>query len=167
MEFKQFDEKELVPDMENIIKQTNYLSNTIDDFRNFIQNSYDKGEICVSEIIKKHKPKAIFLENVKGLRNHDKGKTLTTILNVLREDLGYFVPEPQIVNAKDFGVPQNRERIYIVGFHPSTGINEFIYPKPIDKKVTFADVKEEQVPPTKYYLSTQYIQTLENHKARH
>ena len=53
MEFKQFDEKELVPDMENIIKQTNYLSNTIDDFRNFIQNSNDKGEICVSEIIKK------------------------------------------------------------------------------------------------------------------
>ncbi|MBS1571894.1 MAG: DNA cytosine methyltransferase [Bacteroidetes bacterium] len=78
----------------------------------------------VAEIIKRKQPKAIFLENVKGLRNHDKGKTLTTILNVLREDLGYFVPEPQIVNAKDFGVPQNRERIYIVGFHPSTGIKE-------------------------------------------
>jgi PAS domain S-box-containing protein len=53
MEFNQFDEKELIPDMENIIKQTNYLSNTIDDFRNFIQNSNDKGEILVSNIIKK------------------------------------------------------------------------------------------------------------------
>ena len=53
MEFKQFDEKELIPNMENIIKQTNYLSNTIDDFRNFIQNSNDKGEIQVSNIIKK------------------------------------------------------------------------------------------------------------------
>ena len=121
----------------------------------------------VAEIIKRKQPKAIFLENVKGLRNHDKGKTLTTILNVLRNDLGYFVPEPQIVNAKDFGVPQNRERIYIVGFHPSTGINEFTYPKPLDKKVTFADIKEKKVPATKYYLSTQYISTLENHKARH
>lgn len=70
----------------------------------------------VAEIIKKHKPKAFFLENVKGLTNHDKGKTLSTILNVLRNDLGYFVPEPQIMNAKDFGVPQNRERIFIVGF---------------------------------------------------
>lgn len=70
----------------------------------------------VAEIIKKHKPKAIFLENVKGLRSHDKGQTLATILNVLRNDLGYFVPEPQIINAKEFGVPQNRERIYIVGF---------------------------------------------------
>lgn len=121
----------------------------------------------VAEIIKRKQPKAVFLENVKGLRNHNGGKTLATILNVLRNDLGYFVPEPEIVNAKDFGVPQNRERIYIVGFHSSTGINEFNYPKPLNKKVTFADIKEKEVPATKYYLSTQYLQTLENHKARH
>lgn len=121
----------------------------------------------VAEIIKRKQPKAIFLENVKGLRNHNGGKTLATILNVLRNDLGYFVPEPQIVNAKDFGVPQNRERIYIVGFHKDTGINEFNYPKPLNKKVTFADIKEKEVPATKYFLSTQYVQTLENHKARH
>ncbi len=121
----------------------------------------------VAEIIKRKQPKAIFLENVKGLRNHNGGKTLETILNVLRNDLGYFVPEPQIINAKDFGVPQNRERIYIAGFHPSTGITEFSYPKPSNKKVQFADVKEKKVPATKYFLSTQYVQTLENHKARH
>jgi DNA (cytosine-5)-methyltransferase 1 len=121
----------------------------------------------VAEIIKRKQPKAIFLENVKGLRNHNSGKTLATILNVLRNDLGYFVPEPQIVNAKDFGVPQNRERIYIVGFHSSTNVTEFNYPKPLDKKVTFGSVKEKEVPPTKYFLSTQYVQTLVNHKARH
>ena len=121
----------------------------------------------VAEIIKRKQPKAIFLENVKGLRNHDRGKTLATILNVLRVDLGYFVPEPEIINAKDFGVPQNRERIFIVGFHPSTGVNTFNYPEPVDSNVTFADVKEEKVPATKYYLSTQYLSTLENHKARH
>lgn len=121
----------------------------------------------VAEIIKRKQPKTIFLENVKGLRNHNGGKTLATILNVLRNDLGYFVPEPQIVNAKDFGVPQNRERIYIVGFHPSTNVTEFNYPKPLDKKVTFADIKEKEVPATKYFLSTQYVETLKNHKARH
>lgn len=121
----------------------------------------------VAEIIKRKQPNAIFLENVKGLRNHNGGKTLATILNVLRNDLGYFVPEPQIINAKDFGVPQNRERIYIVGFHKDTGINEFNYPKPLHKKVTFADIKEKEVPATKYFLSTQYVQTLQNHKARH
>jgi len=121
----------------------------------------------VAEIIKRKQPKAIFLENVKGLRNHNGGKTLATILNVLRKDLGYFVPEPQIINAKDFGVPQNRERIYIVGFHPSTNVTEFSYPKPLDIKITFADIKEKKVPATKYFLSTQYVQTLVNHKARH
>jgi DNA (cytosine-5)-methyltransferase 1 len=121
----------------------------------------------VAEIIKKHKPKAIFLENVKGLRSHDKGQTLATILNVLRNDLGYYVPEPQIINAKEFGVPQNRERIYIVGFRNDTGITEFEYPKSTNKKVKFADIKEKKVVPTKYYLSTQYVQTLVNHKARH
>ena len=121
----------------------------------------------VAEIIKRKQPKAFFLENVKGLRSHDKGKTLETILNVLRNDLGYFVPDPQIVNAKDFGVPQNRERIYIVGFHPSLNIENFNYPKPTNKNSTFADVKEENIVETKYYLSTQYLQTLINHKARH
>lgn len=121
----------------------------------------------VAEIIRRKQPKAFFLENVKGLKNHDKGRTLQTILNVLRNDLGYFIPEPQVINAKDFGVPQNRERIYIVGFNPSTNVTEFSYPKPLDKKVTFADIKEKKVPPTKFYLSTQYLQTLYNHKLRH
>lgn len=121
----------------------------------------------VAEIIRTHQPKAFFLENVKGLQNHDKGKTLATIINVLRNDLGYFVPDPQIINAKDFGVPQNRERIYIVGFHSDTGINAFSYPKPTAIKTTIADIIEKTVPPTKYYLSTQYLQTLVNHKKRH
>lgn len=121
----------------------------------------------VAEIIKRKKPKAIFLENVKGLRNHDKGKTLETILNVLRNDLNYYVPEPKIINAKDFGVPQNRERIYIIGFSKESGITEFNYPKPKNKKVAFSQIKEKYVPATKYFLSTQYVQTLINHKARH
>lgn len=121
----------------------------------------------VAEIIKSKKPKAIFLENVKGLRNHDKGKTLATILNVLREDLDYFVPEPQIINAKNFGVPQNRERIFIVGFRKDLGITEFKYPEPIDDNPALEDVLEENVVSTKYYLSTTYLNTLKNHKARH
>ncbi len=121
----------------------------------------------VAEIIKRKQPKAVFLENVKGLTNHNGGKTLATILNVLRNDLNYFVPEPRIINAKDFGVPQNRERIYIVGFRKDLGITEFNYPAPIGKSVCFASVKEETVVETKYYLSTQYIETLRKHKARH
>jgi DNA (cytosine-5)-methyltransferase 1 len=121
----------------------------------------------VAEIIRRKKPKAIFLENVKGLRNHDKGKTLNTILNVLRNDLGYFVPEPQILNAKDFGVPQNRERIFIVGFRGDLGIDEFDYPQPLNETAVFEDIKEEKEVSVKYYLSNTYLNTLIKHKKRH
>jgi len=121
----------------------------------------------VAKIIKDKKPKAFFLENVKGLVNHDRGKTLSTILNVLRNDLNYFVPEPQIINAKDFGVPQNRERIYIVGFRKNLKINNFEYPETAGIKTTFKDIKEKEVVSAKYYLSTQYLETLRKHKQRH
>lgn len=121
----------------------------------------------VAEIIRRKQPKAFFLENVKGLLIHDKGKTIQTILKVLREDLNYFVPDPQIVNAMNFGVPQHRERIYIVGFRKDQNVNEFTYPIPTDKTKTFADIKEEKVVSSKYYLSTQYVKTLVAHKERH
>lgn len=121
----------------------------------------------VAEIIRRKRPKAFFLENVKGLLIHDKGKTIQTILKVLREDLDYYVPDPQIVNAMDFGVPQHRERVYIVGFRKDQNVNEFTYPSPTDKTKTFADIKEEHTVSAKYYLSTQYIKTLVAHKERH
>jgi len=121
----------------------------------------------VAEIIRRKRPRALFLENVKGLVNHDRGKTLKTILNVLRKDLGYTVPEPQIINARDFGVPQNRERVFIVGFRDSSDAKRFSYPKPSDESVTFEEVKEELPVSTKYYLSTQYLKTLREHRRRH
>ena len=121
----------------------------------------------VAEIIKKKQPKAFFLENVKGLRSHDKGKTLKTILTTLRNDLGYSVSEPQIINAKEFGVPHNRERIFIVGFRNDLGIKDFSYPKATDKNKTLEDILEKEEVSVKYYLSTTYVDTLRNHKARH
>ena len=121
----------------------------------------------VAEIIRRKRPKAFFLENVKGLMIHDKGKTLDTILNVLRNDLDYFVPTPEIVNAMNFGVPQHRERIYIVGFRKDMKVKKFEYPKPTDNTKRFIDIREEQEVSPKYYLSTQYQQTLIEHKKRH
>lgn len=67
----------------------------------------------VARAVKQIKPRFVFLENVKGLLNHDKGNTFRTILNTF-DELGYDV-EWRICNSKDFGVPQNRERVYIIG----------------------------------------------------
>ena len=122
----------------------------------------------VARIIKAKQPKAFFLENVKGLTNHRGGKTLATILNVLRNELGYIVPEPQIINAKNFGVPQNRERIFIVGFRSDLGIKEddFLYPEPTDTTKTIKDIMEKKPVSVKYYLSTTYLECLKKHKAR-
>lgn len=126
----------------------------------------------VARIIKEKQPKAFFLENVKGIKSHNKGQTLKEILKVLRgveEDgyLNYYVPDPQIINAKDFGVPQNRERIFIVGFRKDVLKEGFEYPEPLDIKVTVEDILEKEVVSAKYYLSTTYLQTLKDHKARH
>jgi len=121
----------------------------------------------VARIIKEKQPKAIFLENVKGLLNHKRGETLKTILNVLRNDLNYYVPDPKIINAKDFGVPQNRERIFIVGFRKDLKINNFDYPLPFSVKKTIKDIMEEKTVSAKYYISTQYLNSMKNHKKRH
>ena len=72
------------------------------------------------------KPRVIFLENVKGLLNHDKGQFLFDILQELA-DLGYFV-KWKLINAKHYGPPQNRERVYFVGFRNFCEYNNFYFP---------------------------------------
>lgn len=67
----------------------------------------------VARAVKQIKPRFVFLENVKGLLNHDKGNTFRTILNTF-DELGYDV-QWNLLNSKNFGVPQNRERVYIIG----------------------------------------------------
>ncbi len=125
----------------------------------------------IEEILRRHQPKTFFLENVKGLAIHDRGRTLKTILEHL-DDAGYDVVPPQILNAMDFGVPQHRERIYIIGFRKDLGVDvsQFHYPEPItvgENRPKFRDVMEESEVSVKYYLSTAYLETLIKHKARH
>jgi len=80
-------------------------------------------EIC--RIVEAKRPSLLLLENVKGLLNHDKGRTFTVILQTL-DELGYWV-EWQVLNSKHFGVPQNRERVFIIGHLRGTGRRE-IFP---------------------------------------
>lgn len=120
----------------------------------------------LARIVQDHQPKALFLENVKGLAGHDRGRTLKVILQTLEEELGYYV-HYQLINAKDFGVPQNRERVFIVGFRNRTTSERFVFPKPLKKKVTIRNIKETDVVSTKYYLSDRYLETLVRHRDRH
>lgn len=119
----------------------------------------------VARICEYHKPKVIFCENVKGLVNHDKGKTLKIILSTFSQ-IGYKVFW-KVLNSKDFGVPQNRERVYIVAFRNDIAPDNFEFPKPTDTTKTIRDIMETNIPSVKYYLSTTYIDTLKRHKARH
>ena len=116
----------------------------------------------VANILKHKRPKAFLLENVKGLVMHRGGQTLSTILGVLN-DLGYHV-KAQVLNSKKFGVPQNRERIYMVGFRQSG--EDFSFPK-ANRQVPLKKILESSPVSPKYYLSQRYYQTLKKHKKRH
>ena len=120
----------------------------------------------VARIIKEKKPKVIFLENVKGLVGHDKGKTLKVIINTLKE-LNYDV-HYKVLNAANFGLAQKRERIYIVGFNKDLVKNSsaFKFPEPLDSKPKISDILEKNVD-INYFVSAQYMKSLVNHKARH
>ena len=121
----------------------------------------------IARILDAKRPKAFFLENVKGLVSHRGGRTLATILDVLRNELGYFVPAPETIKAEDHGVPQKRERIFLVGFRDDLGINKFNYPQPSGLPVAFYQVKEPQPVSARYYLSTTYLASLRAHRVRH
>lgn len=103
----------------------------------------------IARILKEKRPKAFMLENVKQLRGHDKGKTIRVILSIL-ESLNYYVPTPKVLNAYHFGMPQNRERIIIVGFNKDflpIDHKEFIYPEgTINEQVCVGNILEENVP---------------------
>ena len=119
----------------------------------------------VVRICEYHKPKVIFCENVKGMYIHDKGNTFRIIRNTFR-DLGYQVFF-KILNSKEFGVPQNRERVYIVAFRDDLNVGEFVFPEGSHKAVCLKDILDTAPVPTKYYLSDTYVDTLKKHKARH
>jgi DNA (cytosine-5)-methyltransferase 1 len=132
----------------------------------------------VAEFIKVNQPKCFILENVKGLLSHDSGKTYQTITDVLTngggtlngqigmdtidDGLGYHV-YTKVLNTKDYGIPQNRERIFIVGFKY---YRDFNFPSKSRLLNKLKDILEQDVN-AKYYLSQKMIEGFSNHKERH
>jgi len=121
---------------------------------------FDVARICAH-----HKPKVIFCENVKGLAIHDKGRTLR-IINQTLSELGYNVYH-KVLNSVNFGVPQNRERVYIVAFRRDIDSSGFTFPNGDGEKVALKNIMETEVPSVKYYLSDVYLESLRKHKERH
>ena len=102
----------------------------------------------IERILKDKKPAAFMLENVRNLTAHDGGRTFKVIIEHL-EALGYHV-YPKVLNALDFGVPQKRERIIIVGFQDNVDF-KFPDPIPVDQRKTLSDILEKDVD-SRYYV---------------
>lgn len=116
----------------------------------------------IAEILRDHQPKAVLLENVRGLISNDKGNTIQTVLRTIT-GMGYRCNIPQdlidngpisrlkeecskmVLSAKDYGVPQNRPRIYIVLWREDIGIDSFIYPEPEKIKTSVSSILEKEV----------------------
>lgn len=115
----------------------------------------------IARIIKHKKPKAFILENVKQLVGHNGGETLKTIIRTLEKDLGYTV-KYTVLNALDFGLPQKRERVIIVGHREPI---LFSYPQPIRPFKPLSEILEKKVD-KKYYASDYILQKRkESHKS--
>jgi DNA (cytosine-5)-methyltransferase 1 len=131
----------------------------------------------VAEFIRINQPKCFILENVKGLLSHDKGRTYQTITDILSngggtlngqtsidlfdDGLGYHV-YAQVLNTKDYGVPQNRERIFIVGFK---NFKEFSFPIKEQLKLRLKDILQDN-PESKYLISEKWKNWIINHRKK-
>ena len=146
-----------------------------------------KGTIFfdIAEIIDETRPKVVFLENVRNLISHDNGRTFKTIVDILENNLNYKVigairkngelyeaPKNFIRNTKDFGLPQNRPRVYIICFsrdYFGTAVDSLPNELPLKgaKKIfeSVNDVLEKKVGAS-YFLSSGYLRTLERHAVR-
>lgn len=113
-----------------------------------------------ARVIKETEPKVFLFENVKGLLNHDNGRTWCVIHGIFKE-LGYDI-HFRVLNSKDYGIPQNRERLYCLGFKSKTA---FKFPAPIELAYIMYDFLEDYVY-TKYFLRDKGIKFVTSHKNR-
>lgn len=112
----------------------------------------ERGELFfkILEILKERKPKALLLENVKNLKSHNSGNTFKIIKEELKK-LGYYVKDEILNTMKHGNIPQNRERVYIVGFLSKKAFNAFSFPKEVALTKKVPDLLENKVDEKYYY----------------
>lgn len=136
---------------------------SIAGYRQGFNDKKDRGNLFfdIARIIEAQKPEGFMLENVKNLKSHDGGKTFRIIQETL-ESLGYYL-KSKVLNTMEYGnVPQNRERVYIVGFKSKDYIDRFEFPTPVKLTTKIADLLEKNVHAKYYYNDKPLFQKLKN-----
>lgn len=152
-----------IPDCDFVLGGFPCQAFSIAGYRHGFEDLKGRGNLFfdIARIIKDKKPTGFLLENVKNLKSHDNGNTYMVIEQTLR-DLGYFV-KSKVLNSMEYGnVPQNRERIYIVGFKDKNMIEEFEFPEPIKLTKSVNNILENEVDEKYYYNGKPLYDRLKN-----
>lgn len=96
-----------------------------------------------ARIVNETQPRVFIYENVRGLTTHDDGKTWAVMRSVFENDLNYRIAEPQILNASDYGIPQSRRRVFVIGIRDDIKCPAFEYPAPVELQYTMQDFLED------------------------
>lgn len=157
---------EELPDFDVLIGGFPCQAFSLSGKREGFEDSKGRGNLFfeIARIAEDKRPKVLFMENVRGLVVHDKGRTFKTITEVL-ESLGYVVYS-RILDAQEFNLPQKRRRIFIVAIRNDIHHKEFEFPSPTGNQKSFSEIKEENVD-LKYFLSERNWNSLQAHRKRH
>lgn len=96
-----------------------------------------------ARIVKETQPRVFIYENVRGLTTHDDGHTWEVMRSVFEKDLNYRIAEPQVLNASDYGIPQSRRRVFVIGIRDDIKCKDFQYPEPVALVYTMQDFLED------------------------
>ena len=142
---------ETLPDFDFLLGGFPCQAFSIAGYREGFEDKKDRGNLFfqIVKILEQKKPSGFMLENVKNLVGHDDGRTFKIIQSTL-ESLGYHI-KYKVLNSMDFGVPQNRERIFIVGFQDKTIADKFCFPDPEPLTLQVSDLLSVDVPEKYYY----------------
>ncbi len=152
-----------IPDCDFVLGGFPCQAFSIAGYRHGFDDKKGRGNLFfdIARIIKDKQPTGFLLENVKNLKSHDNGNTFKVIKQTL-EDMGYFV-KSKVLNSMEYGnVPQNRERIYIVGFKDKKTLDRFEFPEPIKLTKTINDILESNVNEKYYYNGKPLYDRLKN-----
>jgi DNA (cytosine-5)-methyltransferase 1 len=153
-DIQQDDIKKAIPDFDILCGGFPCQPFSIAGYRQGFNDENGRGNLFfdIIKILKQKKPKAFLLENVKNFKTHDQGRTIEIVYRELQK-LGYKVTD-RVLNSMEYGnLPQNRERIYIVGFLDQEAFNNFSFPNKIPLTNTIHDCLENKEVDDRYYYN--------------